>query len=85
VEECVHVAALVIGPFVFLNTVTGSWPARYVTPIKQPVFSANLKTVNYRRTTDAVVTFGFQLELRKVTSLSYEEEFSQEPDMSDAF
>lgn len=43
-EQCVRVAALVIGSFVFLNTVTGSWPARYVTPIKQPVFSANLKT-----------------------------------------
>jgi hypothetical protein len=56
------VAALVIGVFVFLSTVTGSWTARYVTPMKQPVFSADLETVNYRRTTDTVVTFGFQLK-----------------------
>lgn len=68
VEECVHVEALVVSAFVILNTVTGSWPARYGTPIC--VLCKCKDSVNYRRTTDTVVTFGFQLKLRQFTSLS---------------
>jgi hypothetical protein len=54
--------ASVIGAFVFLNSATGSWPARYVKPIKEPVFCRNLKTVNLRITADTVVTFGSQFK-----------------------
>jgi hypothetical protein len=83
--QCAHVAASVIGAFVVLNSVTGSWPARYVTPIKEPVFGINLKTVNLRITADTVVTFGSQFKRRQVKSLSLAEEFSQDTDMLEAF